>query len=117
MKVADLVEGCLVKPKSKLNLRIQPLYEAAAGESAKAGVKELKAMGYYHHATITKKPQGPLVVKSPFYGKDTDAIAIYTGVIKLDGVYFGVKKQHTFIVEGQPIIMDGYEIKGFEKIQ
>lgn len=117
MKVADLEDGCLVKPKGMYNLRIQPLYENAIGVEAKAGVEELKGLGYHHHATITKRPRGPVIVRSPLYGEDTDAIAIYTGSIKLKGVYFGVHKQHTFIVEGRPIIMDGYEIKGFEKIQ
>ena len=115
MKVADLVEGCLVKPKKQHRLRIQPLYDPT-GNIHKLGVEELKKLGYFHHATITKH-NPTILVTSKFYGKDTDSIAMYTGQIRLSGTYFGVKKQHTFIVDGQAVIMDGYEIKGFEKIQ
>ena len=111
MKVADLEEGCLVKPKKEFRLRIQPLYNPT-GNLHKLGVKELKGLGYYHHATMSK--HNPRILVDTL---DSNAIAIYTGHITLAGTYFGLKKQHTFIIDGRPVIMDGYEIKGFEKIQ
>tara|TARA_B100000902_G_scaffold392499_1_gene444996 strand:- start:452 stop:799 length:348 start_codon:yes stop_codon:yes gene_type:complete len=115
MKVADLEIGCLVKPKPQFTLRIATLYQPT-GEQHRLGVEELRGMGFNHHATMSSF--------QPKFGIDDngcfdagDKIAIYTGAITLGGIYFGVKKQHTFIIDGLPIIMDGYEIKGFEKIQ
>ena len=115
MKVADLELGCLVKPKSQLKLRIAPLYEPT-GDEHKLGVYELRQLGFNHHATMSKYQPKFGIDDNGSFGA-ADKIAIYTGPITLEGIYFGVKKQHTFIIDGLPIIMDGYEIKGFEKIQ
>ena len=112
MKVADLEPGCLVKPKDPFIIRVQPLYEPT-GNLHKLGVDELKSMGFYHHATMSKL-NGKMGRVGAF-GSET--VAIYTGAIRLKGTYFGVKKQHTFILRDTPIIMDGYEVKGLEKIQ
>lgn len=119
MKVSELSIGCLVKPKDTLALNIQPLYESDAftGEH-KLGIEELKALGFHHHATIQKfslRWGGTQNMKT--WGDYASGVAMYTGPVRLKGIYFGVRKQHTFLVDGIPIVMDGYEVHGFEKIQ
>ena len=110
----NIEEGKVIDGKiNKITEKFVFLFVEGLKSEPVLDINELKSMGFYHHATTSRlnRQMGRIGA----FGSET--VAIYTGAIRLKGTYFGVKKQHTFILRDTPIIMDGYEVKGLEKIQ
>mgnify|MGYP003655656415 CR=1 FL=1 len=115
MYVKDLEEGCLLRcNRQGFVFGLKKITPHAELTVAEAGALELIDLGYAYSATAIRVPDR-MGTRRNFYS--FHELAIYTGIVKLTNYWFGVKTLHSFIINGIPAIMDGYQIKDLEKIE
>jgi FKBP-type peptidyl-prolyl cis-trans isomerase 2 len=112
MYVRDLEEGCLVKCRDNLSFALNEVRNAHVCRDA---AKELAGRGFKYSGSVVKVNSRNRTLRH-YYTSFHD-LALYTGKIKLHHFYYGCKTQHTFLIDGIPVVMDGYQMKELEKIE
>lgn len=113
MYVRDLEVGCLVKCSGDQLFGVAALSKSHDQEDA---VRQLIDMGINYHATVVRMPKHKSIY-SGIYAAYKDNIGLYTGTVQLDYFYFGIKKQHIFLVDGSRVCLDGYSVRDLEKLE
>ena len=113
MYVRDLKEGCIVKPKGNL---VFGMNETSKAWDHAEGAAELAKHGIHYHSTTVPRETVGRRMFNRVYRRVSEGVALYAGIIQLKNGYYGVKKQHIFIIDGMSVAIDGYVVRDLEII-